>query len=160
MADYHDIHPTITGINAIIAPLLGRPAWDVRLGIGSFITVEFGERVTVSPRDSRGEWLLWITYAGWLLENSTGILVSSGDDRKLIRQEIVILEGRPLQVIRVSLNPPETRFVFDEGLALSTFPDGYVPDSELWNLFTPQNKVLVLYPTGRWSYTPADQPRE
>jgi len=37
----------LTEIQAIIAPLLGQKAWDVSLGVGSFITIEFGAPLSI-----------------------------------------------------------------------------------------------------------------
>ncbi|MFJ9691597.1 hypothetical protein [Kitasatospora sp. NPDC101183] len=111
-----------------IAPLLGLPAWDVRRGHGSFVTVEFGAPLPPDDRSGRvhGRWHLWIEMAAWRLETADEVLVGSEDEG--LEEALARLEGRPLT--GVVIRPPalDTRFDFD-GLRLETFPI-YRPDPE------------------------------
>lgn len=41
-------------------------AWGARLGVGSFVTIEFGEEVKEQPSSkTHGEWHLWVYMATW-----------------------------------------------------------------------------------------------
>ena len=142
----------IETINDIINPLLGHKAWNVKLGIGSFITIEFGNPIPTARQKTRGEWYLWIYCCGWYLENQNGILAGSEDQRDRIRQKITILEDHTIEDIVVSSPVFETNFVFDGGLVLHTFPLTSIDPYKYWMLFTPQGRVLVLGPAGQWSY--------
>jgi len=146
----------IDQIREIIRPLLGSSAWNVKIGIGTFITMEFGNQISISPRDKRGEWYLWIYYAGWFLENPKGISIGSEDKRDILKKEVKVLEGCRLVDILIYNSAFETKFVFDDGIILHTFPLHIVDDWESWELFTPDKKVLILYPSGKWDYKPAN----
>jgi hypothetical protein len=142
----------IESINEIVKPLLGHMAWNVKLGVGSFITMEFGDLVLTARGRSRGEWYLWIYCCGWYLENPNGPYLGSEDPRKILKQEIKILEGHRLEAVIISSIAFETNFVFDDGLVLHTFPLNFIEPTEYWMLFTPIGKVLVLGPERKWSF--------
>ncbi|MFI9366202.1 hypothetical protein ACIG5E_34890 [Kitasatospora sp. NPDC053057] len=128
-----------------IRPLLGQRAWDVPQGVGSFVTMEFGEPLP-PDRSGRvyGQWHLWVQMAAWRLETADEVLVSSGDER--LQEALTQLEGRPLT--GVVIRPPalETRFDFD-GLRLETFPiyrrDPEEGEFEHWLLWLGAGEVLV-----------------
>lgn len=142
----------IDRIHKIINPLLGHTAWNVRLGIGSFITMEFGSQVINSLGKDRGEWYLWIYCCGWYLEKPEGIFIGCEDPRGIIKQEIAILEGCGLEDVVISPIAFETKFVFDHGLVLHTFPLNFIDPCEYWMLYTPDGKVLVIGPASKWSF--------
>jgi len=144
-------------ITEIIKPLPGQAAWNVKLGIGSFLTMEFGKSISISAEDKRGEWYLWIYCAGWYLENPNGVFIGSEDSRDIIRKEIQVLEGRKLEDILISAVAFETKFVFNDGIILHTFPLSFFDDCESWKLFTPEKKVLLINPNGEWSYVLAGE---
>jgi hypothetical protein len=144
--------PDLGSIHGIIKPLLGLEAWNVKLGIGSFITMEFGDRVTINKKISRGEWYLWIYCCGWYLENPNGLFLGSEDSRKILEQEIKVLEGRRIESVIISPIGFETNFEFNGGLVLHIFPLNFFDPHEFWMLFTPIGKVLVLGPGKEWTY--------
>lgn len=142
----------IETIEEIIDPLLGHTAWNVKLGVGSFITMEFGNRVIGAHGKPRGEWYLWTYCCGWYLEKPDGVFIGCQDPRDIIKQEITTLEGHILEVVVISATAFETNFVFDRGYVLHTFPLNFIDPCKHWILFTPQEKVLVLGPGMNWSY--------
>lgn len=144
-------------IDEIIKPLLGNTAWNVKLGIGSFITMEFGDRISLAHGRTRGEWYLWIYYCGWYLENPHGTFLGSEDPRKILKQEIIILEGDRLENVIISPIAFETNFVFQSGIVLHTFPLNFIDPSEYWMLFTPIERVLVIGPARNWSFEPSSK---
>jgi hypothetical protein len=142
----------IDTIQGIINPLLGHTAWDVKLGVGSFITMEFGNRLIGAHGKSRGEWYLWVYCCGWYLEQPNGIFIGCEDPRDNIKKEITTLDGHVLEAVVISPTAFETNFVFDRGFVLHTFPLNFIDPRKHWMLFTPQGKVLVLGPGKDWSY--------
>ena len=149
----------ISTIYEIVKPLLGHAAWNVKIGVGSFITMEFGDPTPGAHQRIFGEWYLWIYCCGWYLENPTGDFIGSEDPREVIKQRITILEGHSLDEIVISSVAFETNFVYDSGLVLHTFPLNFVDPCEYWKLFTPIGKVLVLGPATNWSFEPSSESR-
>ncbi|MEV0096007.1 hypothetical protein [Streptomyces sp. NPDC050738] len=128
-----------------IGPLLGQRAWDVRRGIGSFVTMEFGKPL---PPDQSGrvygQWHLWIQMTAWRLETAGQVLVGSEDEG--LEEALTQLEGRPLTGVVIKPPALETRFDFD-GLRLQTFPmyrkDPEEGEFDQWLLWLSTGGVLV-----------------
>jgi hypothetical protein len=139
-------------ISGIIQPALGLPAWDVKLGLGSFITMQFGSAIADRKGIKRGEWYLWIYCCGWFLEEAHEQFIGSEDPRELLQQRLTVLEGRILQDIQIAYPPFLTRFIFEGGITLHTFPLSFTDDNAYWKLFTPHRKVLSVGPAGNWAY--------
>lgn len=81
-------------LNSIFLNIKGKIAWDVRIGYGSFITMNFGDPYLDvldvfidDPRRHRlatiyGDWHLWIYCANWSICKNGTILANSDDKRK------------------------------------------------------------------------------
>ncbi|MFF1868563.1 hypothetical protein [Kitasatospora herbaricolor] len=128
-----------------ISPLLGQRAWNVRRGIGSFVTIEFGRPLKPDANGNvHGEYHLWIMMAAWRLETADQVIVGSEDQD--LDQALARLEGRLLT--EVLIRPPalETRFDF-AGLRLETFPiyrrDPEEGEYDHWILWLGDGDVLV-----------------
>lgn len=147
-----DLSADITKINQIIQPLLGNNAWGVKLGIGSFITMEFGAPIIKRSKRIHGEWHLWIYCCGWYLENQNHIFIGSEDPREILKSEVTVLEGHCLENIIISPPAFETNFMFSNGKVLHTFPLTFIDPCEYWKLFTPMGKILTLGPAKHWSF--------
>jgi hypothetical protein len=141
-------------LSAIFRPLIGQKPWQVRLGYGSFITMEFGKRtrdswVTQGERRSavHGEWHLWIYQCEWKLVRNRKRIVSSEDARERLGPAVEILQGRSLESVCIHDNDFNTDFIFSGGLALRS--NGYAdedPGEERWLLYMPHHKVLLNLP--------------
>lgn len=146
----------IQEIQARVSPLLGQPAWGVALGVGSFITLEFGASQPPAQGHERphGEWHLWVYCCAWRLDGNGEILAGSEDARPKLEAAVQRLNG--LAVRAFDIQPPalETTVTFDEGIALRLFPifsEGF----EHWMLYTPDGNVLTIGPGTEWSYEKA-----
>src|SRR6266478_1567630 len=84
-------------IKDLFAPLVGQLVWQVRRGVGTFLTLEFGtphlsirEPIVASP-DSlarvrrnlqrrgvyvTGDWHFWVQYGEWKISTADGVLQS------------------------------------------------------------------------------------
>jgi len=142
----------IDRIHKIINPLLGHTAWNVWLGIGTFITMEFGNQIITSHGFTRGEWHLWIYWSGWYLEKPGGVFIGCEDPRHIIKKEIAIMEGCSLNNVVFSKKVFETKFVFDHNIVLHTFPMNFIDPEKYWLLYTPDGKVLSIGPAPKWSF--------
>jgi hypothetical protein len=149
-----------SAIHAHVSPLIGRPAWRVRVGYGSFLTMEFGEPIwqalgRTEEMMVRGEWHLWIKHAAWRLEDDRVVLAGSADDRGALGLAVERLEGLVLRDVTVSGPALDTVFVFEGRLVLRVLAD--TTESEHWLLFVPDGNVLVVGP-GACTYERADAP--
>lgn len=146
-------------IQSIINPVLGARAWGVALGIGSFVTINFGARLETDARSqfSQGEWHLWIQHCVWRVEKDNSVVIGSEDPRSSLKETIKIIEGLALQSVSINVHSFETTFSFDKDTNLTAFPVSYWGEDEYWWLFTPKSKVLVAGPGMNWSYENADR---
>ncbi|HEU4326413.1 MAG TPA: hypothetical protein VFS21_24950 [Roseiflexaceae bacterium] len=146
----------INQISAIIEPLIGQKAWNVALGVGSFVTIDFGNVVPSKRPGGRsyGEWYLWMYCCAWYMSKDDDIVVGSEDERETISAHIHIVSG--LELVKVTIKPPafEATFNFADGVALHLFPV-FSTEYEHWMLYTPHNNVLTLGPGSTWSYAPS-----
>jgi hypothetical protein len=151
----------IAKINRQLQGVLGQQAWGVALGVGSFITLEFGESVPPRRQGGRvhGEWHLWVCACAWRLEAKNDVMVGSDDSREKLEPAVRQLEGRTLQSIVLSPPAPDAVFTFSEGFVLRLFPFLFSDDDEHWMLFTPGSNVLTIGPAASWSYGSAEAPR-
>lgn len=142
-------------VRARFAPLVGKKVWGVSLGVGSFVTFEFGPKIRTSAGSVRGEWLLWIYCCAWRIERGSRVLAASEDDRPLMKKMVKLLTGKKLTRVAVTSLLMDTSFVFEGGLVLKTF-GVYSRDAEHWMLFTPEHKVLTIGPGTKASYKASD----
>lgn len=145
-----DIHQ----IESIIGSIVGMKPWSVRLGVGSFLTFDFGKAVEKERfKNPIGEWHLWVYMCAWRLETSKDVIIASEDAHKLIQQEIKRLEGKVLQKVTIYAPSLETDLMFETDLRLRLFPIyAQDDDADHWLLFTPGKKVLTIGPSNTWSY--------
>lgn len=128
---------------ACVAPILDQIAWGVAKGHGSFLTFEFGSpSLVVHDHPSRnrrsayarGAWSLWIYCCHWRITRSGEQLAWSEDDATTITNAAAYLNGQRLSAIAVSPSDGHTRFSFDLGGVLETWPYGDDPAEEQWNV--------------------------
>lgn len=128
----------------------GTAPWRVKLGVGSFLTFEFGPRVRANHH-IHGKWHLWIYLSNWKLFRRDRPLVDSDTDRRVIETAARRLEGISLTDIKFQNRGRETTFVFGE-FHLVVSPADYIegPDDRdyFWMFFMPDDEVLTAGPSG------------
>ncbi|MBK6429405.1 hypothetical protein [Candidatus Amarolinea dominans] len=147
-------------VSGLVVSLVGKRVWNVRLGIGNFVTMEFGQQLTPDRfGQSYGEWYLWLCGCEWRIDQIDQVLIAGEDSRERLKAAVQILEGRTL--LAVSLYSPaiDATFEFEGGLFLRLFAVDTV-EIESWKLFTPEDKVLVVGPGSKWYYARSDIPRD
>jgi hypothetical protein len=152
----------LADILARARPVVGRSAWGVGVGWGSFLTMEFGAPVwrrlgDADEEHAHGEWHLWIQHAVWRLEQDGTVIAASEDDRSTLEAAVARLEGRELRDVQVSPPALDTAFVFDGGCVLRVLP-ATTTRYEHWLLFAPDGHVLVVGPGTAHTYDRADAP--
>ena len=149
--------------------LYGLPAWQVRPGHGSFLTMEFGNP-HLEIRDPRpsprlknrlvtihGDWHLWIYCCDWqVFANGKAIgdaSLKSSSKEKIIKAA-EYLDGQKLVHASMSELGCILALDFDLGGQLTTKP--YDKKSEQWFLYEPQDTCLVARADRKFSYGPSD----
>ena len=150
----------LVAVSELVMPLVGKQAWNVRLGIGNSLTMNFGKQLEPNEFGQLfGEWYLWLEGCEWRIDQQDQILIAGEDSREQLRVAVQELEGRTL--LAVSLYSPaiDAIFEFEGHLSLRLFAVN-TTELESWNLFTPEDKVLVVGPGSKWYYARSDIPRD
>ena len=138
---------------------IGNKAWNVSLGIGSYLTMDFGAAMEVSVshkhKITRGEWHLWVQYCAWRIEARNKVIAGSDDPREKLERAVKYFEGLTLEAVTVTVPAPDVTFVFQREVVLKVFPFNFTDDYEDWCLYTPDGHVLVLGGGKPWSYVAA-----
>jgi hypothetical protein len=159
------------------APLVGLPAWQVRRGHGSFLTLEFGaphlkiREPKVAPPDMdeqvaaqfrrrlvipRGEWHLWIYCCHWrVLSGGEEVAWSEASDDE-IGAAAKELDGQLLTAAEADPAQGTSAFEFDLGATLQTWPYGSGDDTQ-WMLYMPSGDVFSYRENGFYSLGPGSQ---
>lgn len=141
---------TAIDLRQYFRPIVGTSPWRVKLGVGSFLTFEFGPRVRANHH-IHGKWHLWIYQSCWELLHRDRSLVDSDTDRKVLETAARRLEGISLTGIKFQDRSRKTTFVFDD-FQLVVSPADYLgnPDERdyFWMFFMPDSEVLTVGPGG------------
>ena len=139
-------------IQAMIGPILGQKAWNVSLGHGSFITMEFGVSLLSDEidRQPRGEWHLWVYCCAWRLEEGNNVLASSEDSRLELELAVKRMAGLALRSIKIFRPAWDSIFTFEEQVVLRLFSI-YSKECEHWMLFMPNGNDIIIGSGTKWS---------
>jgi len=139
----------MTDIRHYFKPVLGSRPWRVKLGVGSFVTFEFGRRKKVDGH-FHGEWHLWIYLSNWVILHGERQLVDSDTDRRVISVALRRLEGAALTDVQLDSRDLKTTFVFEDFRLVVSAAD-YLDDPDerdhYWLFFMP-GEVLRVGPAG------------
>ncbi len=150
----------------IFQPIIGEPAWLVRLGHGSFLTFEFGRagirRIEPTTRKKRrsisvhGEWHLWIYCCRWHVLDNAALLASSNSDQSQMSRAAHFLDGQILRSVSYIPDTMRCRFEFDLGGVLETWLNTDDP-AEQWLLYHNQDDVWILNAANELEAAPYDE---
>lgn len=144
--------PDIATLTESLNSLVGLRAWRVRVGHGSFVTMDFGERMPAEDPDGmdRGEWHLWVYCSAWRIESEHDVRAGSEDEREIIDAALQVIENQELKSVAVST--PSLGVDLDFGnYVFRVFPV-YATGAEHWMLYTPSGAVLVAGPGTSWKW--------
>ncbi len=135
-------------------PMIGQSTWNVELGTGSFLTMEFGlpRSVTSAESKTHGTWHFWAYCCAWRIETWDDVLAYSEDDRSRLEKVVGVLEGKTLNNVEIHFPSGDTVLSFSGRLLLRLMPI-HAEDHEHWMLYTPEG-TLVLGPGTTWQFEP------
>ena len=137
-------------IRQVLQPVIGQKPARAKLGVGSFLTFDFGP---LSREDHHlvGKWHLWIYQANWSLADQHRQIVNSDSERRYIALAIPRLQETKLSNVEVDPASLETVFRFGEFRLTVGRPD-YLDDADerdyYWMFFLPGKQVLSVGPAG------------
>jgi hypothetical protein len=140
---------TTAELGGLVAPVLGLPAWQCELGVGSMFTVEFGEPRTDVDGAVYGRWHLWVTMTAWRLEAGDRVLAGCEDHRTRLAEVLPVLNGQRL--VEIAVDPVTFESVFEFSTArLVTFPHRTVSRGTAslgeWLFYMPDGAVINADP--------------
>jgi hypothetical protein len=131
-------------------PVIGTRPWKVKLGVGSFLTFEFGPRIKTVGH-LQGQWHLWIYLSNWKLFHGDRLLVDSNADRKPMTVATRRLGEEVLSAVDFDPRAQETVFIFND-FRLVVSPADYLQGTDdrdsYWIFYMPNNEVLSAGPSG------------
>ncbi len=166
-------------VKRVFSPILGKPAWQVKKGHGSFLTFEFGKpslnvREPKAPYPEmsdrvhelrgrrlvtvRGEWHLWIYCCHWEIRSKDKFLSHNESPDAVIDEAASFLDGQILESVTV-LPDASTIFQFDLGGTLKTRPWEEKGDEEVyeqWMLYEPSGMVFEILSDVTYSHFPGN----
>ncbi|HWK44087.1 MAG TPA: hypothetical protein VNT30_05180 [Stellaceae bacterium] len=157
-------------LRRVFAPFIGLPAWFVRKGHGSFLTMEFGaphlnirEPIKASPEASekvrarlshrqvtpRGDWHLWIYRCHWRVLSGIKQIAHNEASNAEIRAAAHELDGRLLTGVDVDPTKGTSTFHFEQELSIQTWPYGGGNDDQ-WMLYMKSGDVFTYREDGQY----------
>jgi len=145
------------------------PCWNVKKGIGSYLTFEFGEPQIefIEPKIwkqfghpvnlneirrvfIKGTEMLWIYCVDWKIISKGSEIAHNESDDKQINNATTILNGQILNQIEINTKIGETKFTFDLGGELETCNKTHDNTDESWMLFVGES-VLTMNNLGQFN---------
>lgn len=153
----NDTSPASDRIAASVHSLVGLPARNAAIGVGSFITVDFGGTRQTSVGDLLGEFHLWVYGSAWSLSQDSVVRATCDDERSVMQSAVLVLEGSRVTSVTFRADAVQLCLEFDGSVLLTVAPSDD-PDMEHWMLFLPDGFVIVAGPGDKVRLARADEP--
>lgn len=135
--------------------IIGMKPTRVKLGFGSFITIDFGKDIPEEVKTRQGtqiryhgEWHLWVYQCAWQIDQNGTVLVHSESPKVAIESTLSILNDKTFTAFSLLNNFFDAELKFED----MTLRLLHTKEGEQWMLFTPENKTLVAGPGSHWDY--------
>jgi hypothetical protein len=164
-------------IKDLFAPLVGQLVWQVRRGVGTFLTLEFGiphlsirEPIVASP-DSlarvrrnlkrrgvyvTGDWHFWVQYGEWKISTADGVLQSCDPIGSPSEECLRDLDGQSLLSANRGKLANSCSFRFDLGGVLEIWPSVEIPDDQ-WSLYIWNGDIVAYRSDGTLVFEKRDE---
>ncbi len=129
--------------------LVGMEAWQIRLGHGTMVTLDAGDRrpAVGEGRPARGSIHLWLVSVAWRLEKGWDVKVGSDDDGSDMAAGLEALSGSKISGLSFSDTGGDLSLDFEEGWAIRTFRCSRQDDA--WRFFD-RDGTVYLDSTGKF----------
>lgn len=135
------------GVREAAAELVSLPVWGAAIGVGSFLTVEFGGARTSSVGQIRGALSLWVYGAQWAIREGGAVIADSQQDRAPMAEAANRLNDRRVQELVIDPVALTLHLRLTEEIELIVTPLDD-PEMEEWLLFLSDGDVLTAGPAG------------
>jgi hypothetical protein len=125
--------------------VVGLRAWAPSVGVGSFLTIEFGNPRISSTGTSQGEFHLWVYGASWEIRERTRTIASSSDDHAAMVAGAQVLDGAPVRSFEFNRERMTLSLRFDPSVELAVTPLGDL-EMEEWFLYLDDGTVITVGP--------------
>ena len=144
-------------LNQKIKPMLGQPCWQASLSYGGELCLEIGQKIPCeSPllqNEFKGEWQFGTRGTDWQLTKQNQILATSEREEDQILSQLNVIEGTRINQFDIDSSDLVLTIKFDNSYQLKVIPDllnTAYQDIACWELFTPNHRILSLYPNFTW----------
>lgn len=128
-----------------LTQVMGLRAWAPSVGVGSFLTIEFGNPRITSTGTSQGEFHLWVYGASWEIRERTRTIASSSDDHAAMVAGARVLDGAPMRSFEFNSEHMTLNLRFDPYVELAVTPLGD-REMEEWFLYLDDGTVITAGP--------------
>jgi hypothetical protein len=150
-------------VHKALVALVGQLVWNVHRGVGTFLTMEFGEphlsvREPKQPRSATsanaqrvlmrrriyvtGDWHFWVKYGHWKLSSSRGSLEETTPSGPELDGCLDDLDGQRVIGIAIGPIPHSCILRFDLGAELEICPSKDATDDQ-WSLHNWNGKIIA-----------------
>lgn len=148
-------------LRASFDSLIGLKMRNLKLGYGSFLTMDFGKTIKTKLKtkkgirtSERGEWHLWVYVCSWRINRAKTPFIGSSDSREIIESKLNEMGDQKLIKYKFLNSSLDVIIHFDNKFSLTIFNTN-TQENEHWLLFTPNRYVLAAGPSNTISYKPA-----
>lgn len=138
----------------LVTGIIGQRTWEPAIGVGSFITMNFGEPQKSPSGGVFGEFHLWVYGAHWVVRHDGTVAATSDDTHAVMAEAVARFEGRVVTDAHVSIDNLALRVAFGGDLTLEAAPASD-PEMEHWMTFLPDGSVVVAGPGRELTLEPA-----
>jgi hypothetical protein len=152
-------------------PIIGKPAWQVKCGHGSFITLEFGDpeleilepkMVEFSESEKikkefskrriyiKGQWQLWLQYCNWKITTRSNLFANNDSNHDTINNCLNEVGGQILQSVEENESSAGIQLKFDLGACIDISPSPHFIDDIQWEISNPDKTTYSYMSDGRF----------
>ena len=144
---------TMDEVNSLLEQWIGQKAQNARIGVGTFLLIDFGQLTTemlpptrLRPQEKiiqKGEWFLWIYQCMWRVIYKERIIVSSLAETKEEMQCVVEkINHSKLEAVEITQPFFDAKFTFSNGYIIETF--SIEDNDDYWMLKVPDGSYLTF----------------
>ena len=170
----------IMTVSDLFQPLIGLAAWQVKRGVGTFFTMEFGPpRLEVREPKKQftgpvsepvrrilqgrkisvlGEWHFWLQYCDWQIRTASSFVASDEEDNAKLDTVLREVDGQILTLANDDSTNSTCNFTFDLGAKLTVTPSAEFEGEDLWTLYRRDSPTYAYNEIGKLVLLNEDAP--